>query len=886
MMHKSLFLLLTLLTAAHLSAAGVFYKAAPYRYYLQSFDPAAGLRSSQPLCITLNKGTNYPVTADLKQYLPNKTKYNKLQGVVRIRKEIAGPVLFAKRFSPESAWKLPWLPTGFYLLEVQGINERNEIVTERELTFHVVEDTLPEHDRKLPQSDSGIFHTDFHSGKLFLKGLPADPKGIRVELEAKDLYGSIAIRKELPLSGDSIPLPELQEGQCFKLRTSLRKDGREIARTRQLIWRKGSYPAQKPDWKKYTSPKTLLPDVIVHENQVMVGRFESNLRGLDALVKGMKERGSNVININFKWNHVEPLTGVFLFQELDRYVDYFTKRGIRFGLIIGGSLFDGSPYDCWGEWMMDHNGDCQVWRNFCVTSPASPKYRTAIRGLISALYERYKDNPCFHSWTYSGQGLDSGTYMDHYNRITDYSPYFQARFRAFLKKRYGTIHELNRKWNTNFSDFEKVTPPMPDFSKAVDLSQPWRDFTDAKLEVFADANTNLFDPAIRALDSKRPVSNYLTYMGPIEYLLPAMKQRGSSLNDGGGESHQMVRLYSIASNYGIRRQPESHYVPADKRRQLQDLVTNTLRYGMEHSNLGTVWNSMVNIHADGYPKNKNLQDSMRFWKTVIPVLQSMSKTRPDAPPIGFLLSWDDLFFRTRAWRWYAMPCNDLQKAAGELSLGNVPWLSGITPYSLFRQQKMLVVSGENRVFSRELLDKLKRFAQEGGTIAFIGNAGEYTLDSSTPFLWRQELKAPALAENRITQWKSGPGTILYLPLKKRESFTAKHLKTLLDTAGIRRKVETDQPGVQGFLLKDGKCRYLIVSAFNGFDNLRTLKSEKSIPVSIRLFPTVPGPRNWKLTRLYPASAPVIRTGEELRTTGIRTHLAPSDLEIYRIESEQ
>ena len=76
--------------------------------------------------------------------------------------------------------------------------------------------------------------------------------------------------------------------------------------------------------------------MIVHENQVMVGRFESNLRGLDALVKGMKERGSNVININFKWNHVEPLTGVFLFQELDRYVDYFTNRGIRFGQIIVG----------------------------------------------------------------------------------------------------------------------------------------------------------------------------------------------------------------------------------------------------------------------------------------------------------------------------------------------------------------------------------------------------------------------------------------------------------------------------------------------------------------------------------------------------------------------
>ena len=359
--------MLILLAAAHLSAAVTFYKAAPYRYYLQSFDPSAGLRSSQPLCVTLNKGTDYPVTADLKQYLPNKNKYNKLQGVVRIREGITGPIFRTWKFPSESAWKLPWLPAGFYLLEIQGINERNEIVTECELTFHVVEDTLSENDRNLPESDSGIFHTDFHSGGLLLKGLPADRKGIRVELEAKDLYGTIAIRRELPLSGNSISLPELQEGQCLKLRTSLRKEGREIARTRQFIWREGSCPASKPDWRKYPSPKTALPDVVVHENQVMVGRFESNRRGLDALVKGMKERGSNVININFKWNHVEPRTGVFQFQELDRYVDYFTRRGIRFGLIIGGSLFDGSPYDCWGEWMMDHNGDCQVWRNFCVT---------------------------------------------------------------------------------------------------------------------------------------------------------------------------------------------------------------------------------------------------------------------------------------------------------------------------------------------------------------------------------------------------------------------------------------------------------------------------------------------------------------------------------------
>ena len=885
-MNRFRLILLVLLAASSLPAGTLFYKAAPYRSYLQSFDPSAGLRSSQPLCITLTKGTTYPVTADLKQFLPKNNEFNELKGVIRIRKGIEGPVVSALEYPAGTRWSLPWLPAGFYLLEIQGINDGKQIVTERELIFHVVEDTLEEHERKITQSNPDVFHTNFNDGTLFLKGVPANTKGLRISLEAKDLYGKTAIRKELSLTGNSLSFPELQPGQLFKLRVSLLKDSREIARTWQTIWRKGVYPAKKPDWRTYPKPEAPLPDVIVHENQVMMGRFDSNLRGLDALVKGMRERGSHVININFKWNHLEPLTGVFQFAELDRYVDFFTKRKIPFGLIIGGSLFDGSPYDCWGEWMMDHNGDCQVWRNFCVTSPASPKYRTAVRGLITALYERYKDNPCFRSWTYSGQGLDSGTYMDHYDRITDYSPCFQTRFRTFLKKRYGTIHALNRKWNTDFPDFEKITPPMPDFSKEVDLSRPWQDFTDAKLELFADANTNLFDPVIRALDPGRAISNYLTYMGPIEYLLPAMKKRRSTLNDGGGESHQMVRLYSIAANYGIRRQPESHYVPADKRRQLQDLVTNTLRYGMEYSNLGTVWNSMVNIHADAYPKNKNLQDSMHFWKTVIPVLQSMSKTRPDAPPIGFLLSWDDLFFRTRAWRWYAMPCNDLQKAAGELSLGNVPWLSGISPYALFRQQKVLVVSGENRVFSRELLNKLKQFAREGGTVAFIGNAGKYTVDSNTPFLWRQELNAPALPGNTISQWKSGSGTILYLPLKDKEQLTANHLKMILGTAGIQRKVETDQPGIQGFLLKDQQYRYLVVSAFNGFDNLRNLKSGTSLPVTIRLHLESPVPRTWKITRLYPASAPITLSTEELRGNGIRTILAPSDLEIYRLESKQ
>ena len=87
------------------------------------------------------------------------------------------------------------------------------------------------------------------------------------------------------------------------------------------------------------------------------------------------------------------------------------------------------------------------------------------------------------------------------------------------------------------------------------------------------------------------------YQGPIEYLFPDLHAKNSAVQDGGGESEYMVRLYSICENNGIHRQAESVYVPADRILMQQDLVTNTLRYGMHLSNLGTVWNGYLNLHS-------------------------------------------------------------------------------------------------------------------------------------------------------------------------------------------------------------------------------------------------------------------------------------------------
>ena len=865
------------------SVSGEYYRPAEYLWYLESVDLAAGMLSSQPMCKVLGKGTSFPIelTGDMLAQ-SGKEPDGSLSEII-VRRGMTGEVCAAVRFGKGEKFKLPYLPAGFYSLMFKSFSVDGSLVSTKIMCLNIIEDNV--NPRPNPAGIAkDVFAASLRGSVLSLSGLPRSAGELSLRIIARDRFGCKVFEQLIPCrkgaAEEEIKLDEIHPGQLLHLSVELSSPGNVINKTELMYYRLGNNPEKKPDWQSIAKTPEPFSGPVIHENQVMKGPFERNLPGLDALVEGMKKRGSNMINLNFNWCHIEPVSGVYDWTEVDRYVEYFSRRGIAFGIIACGGIFNSSPYDVWGEWMMDSKGECQIWRNFCITSPASPKFKAAAVNFVNAFYQRYGDNPCFKSWTFSAQGLDSGVFMDHFDRVTDYSPWARRVFTDFLKQRYHSLEELNRAWNSDFKTWEKVMPPLPDWSKTVDISRPWLDFSECKLMIYLDADVRLYGPVVRALDSKSKLCHYLTYTGPIEYAFPDMLKYGSHLNDGGGEAHQMVRLYAIAANWDIRRQPESHYVPADKQRQLQDMITNSLRYGFINYDLGTVWNSQVNLHAERYPKNIKLKESMEFWATIIPVLRTLDKSRPLAPPVGFVLSWDDVFCRTRAWRWYALPGETLQKAAAGVSLGNVPWLSGITPPKVYDGLKLIVCSSDNQVFSQELLNRLETFVRNGGNLLLCGNAGEYTVGSPEKFLWRTRLQAPSLSDSAtIAEWGFGSGRVFYRA--QPETADGTFLTDVMRRCNIGREVGSSNPEVQAFLLRNGNGLVLVVSAFKGFDRLRQLTETAEAQAGITL-PSLPD-AEWRISGLYPASPEKIYSSYDLKHKGIDVKIAASGIIIYSME---
>ena len=87
---------------------------------------------------------------------------------------------------------------------------------------------------------------------------------------------------------------------------------------------------------------------------------------------------------------------------------------------------------------------------FCVNSL---KYRERAAAIAEQMAMRYAHHPALAMWHVSNE---YGTYC--------YCPTCQAKFRVWLRKRYGTVDELNKRWHTTFwgrivSSFEEVTLP-------------------------------------------------------------------------------------------------------------------------------------------------------------------------------------------------------------------------------------------------------------------------------------------------------------------------------------------------------------------------------------------------------------------------------------------
>jgi len=205
---------------------------------------------------------------------------------------------------------------------------------------------------------------------------------------------------------------------------------------------------------------------------------------IDRDIAIMKHAGFNVVRIgDLSWDSIEPSQGRFEFEWFDKVMDKMQANGIRVILDIPGS-----PAPIWlhraypGVDVISQNGTRLPPAERYMDDISDLGYVRELGILADALTKRYAHHPAVIAIGYNNE-IGNG--------FMSYSEADRQRFTTWLKKKYGTIDELNRAWATQrwsrrLNSFEDVDLPLADGpgppERYLDLHRYWSDVSVARLE--------------------------------------------------------------------------------------------------------------------------------------------------------------------------------------------------------------------------------------------------------------------------------------------------------------------------------------------------------------------------------------------------------------------
>ena len=173
----------------------------------------------------------------------------------------------------------------------------------------------------------------------------------------------------------------------------------------------------------------------------------------------MQECGVNTVRLGeFAWALMEPREGHYDFALFDRAIDTLGRHGIK-------TIF-GTPTATPPKWLTHKypevlgvfaNGqpvNDQSRRQYNYNSPV---YRRFSKKIVEELAQHYKDNTNIIGWQIDNE-------LNNENP-EDFSEGSRAAFRTWLRKKYGTLDELNARWGTVvwsqiYSDWNQIDLPF------------------------------------------------------------------------------------------------------------------------------------------------------------------------------------------------------------------------------------------------------------------------------------------------------------------------------------------------------------------------------------------------------------------------------------------
>lgn len=229
----------------------------------------------------------------------------------------------------------------------------------------------------------------------------------------------------------------------------------------------------------------------------------------------MRQAGVTMVSVGiFSWALLEPEPEKLDFGWLDRVLDLLHDGGIGVDLATATAspppwFFQEHPEAA----LVDASGVRRAFGSRQAHCAASPAFRDRATALAGAVAERYADHPAVVMWHVSNE---YGCHNWHC-----YCEVSAARFRDWLRERYGTLDALNDAWATAFwsqhyTDWEQIQPPREvsynSFANPGQQLDWWRYSSDSQLDLFrAEA------AAVRAHSDKPLTTNLMGFFKPLDY---------------------------------------------------------------------------------------------------------------------------------------------------------------------------------------------------------------------------------------------------------------------------------------------------------------------------------------------------------------------------------
>ena len=158
-------------------------------------------------------------------------------------------------------------------------------------------------------------------------------------------------------------------------------------------------------------------------------------------MKLLKEAHIDVLTLNvFAWASLQPSEEEYDFSRLDEIMELVGEHGFSVCLATSTAAHPAWMAKKYPDILrVEFNGMKRKFGGRHISCPNSPTYRKYSVRLAKKLAERYKDCDNLIAWHISNE-YGGECYCDNCEKA----------FRVWLKKKYRTIEELNRAWNTSF----------------------------------------------------------------------------------------------------------------------------------------------------------------------------------------------------------------------------------------------------------------------------------------------------------------------------------------------------------------------------------------------------------------------------------------------------